>query len=270
MTFRSVRTAKVAVIGYGAIGRVLCTSIRDAAEHSGGRFGLFGVVSRSGLPVGAPPRITLEQAVKHCDVVVEAAGHQVVAEHGEYILNHGADLLVVSVGATADPEVHERLLKAGPGRVFFAAGAVGGLGLLSAAQELTPLDSVRLTTTKKSKTLIQPWMTPAMTDRLNNEEALIVFEGTAREAAQRFPKSTNVAASIAMALDGWDSIQVVVKADPSVPRTSHLIEASSGAGRYRFDIHNEPDPANPATSAVVAHNVARSVNVLMRCGGQVI
>lgn len=270
MTFRSVHTAKVAVIGYGAIGRALCTSIKEAAEHSGGRFGLFGVVSRSELPDGAPPRITLEEAVEHCDVVVEAAGHQVVAEQGEYILSHGTDLLVVSVGATADPDVYDRLSKAGPGRVFFASGAVGGLGLLAAAHELTPLDSVRLTTTKKSKTLIQPWMTVEMTERLNNEESLIVFAGTAREAARRFPKSTNVAAGIAMALDGWDWVQVVVQADSSAPLTSHLIEASSGAGRYRFDIRNEPDPANPATSAVVAHNVARAVNVLMRCGGQVI
>jgi aspartate dehydrogenase len=264
------RSGAVAVIGYGAIGRALCTEIEASAAVSGGGFRLAGVVSRSELPAAAPRRLGLAQAVAECDLIVEAAGHRVVADHGADILGAGVDLLVVSVGAVADPGVSAALQSGRPGRAFFASGAIGGLGLLAAAHHLSPLYTAALTTTKKPRTLVQPWMSQDMARRLNDGESMVVFDGTAREAARLFPRSANVAASLAIALDGWDWVRALVKADACALLTSHVIEASGGAGHYRFDISNEPDPRNPATSGVVAHNVARAVSLLMGRGGQII
>lgn len=260
---RSLRP-RVGVIGYGAIGRAASAAL--CADEG---FDFVGVVCRSAF-VGMP-RIRIEDAVTACDLIVEAAGHQVVIDSAADILDAGVDLLVVSVGALADPELEARLRRSGPGRIFYSSGAIGGLGLLNAARELGEFDTVRLTSTKKPRALRQGWMDADTTDRLERaEEAFELFRGTAREAAQRFPRSANVAAGLALAVDGWDSVEVVVRADPDSTRTRHLVEAFGDSGHYRFEIENTPDASNPATSAVVAHNVVRAARLLRPRSGQVV
>lgn len=260
---RSLR-ARIAVIGYGAIGRAASAALR--ADEG---FDFVGVVCRS--PVAGLRRLRLADAVAECDLIVEAAGHRVVIDSAADILDAGVDLLVVSVGALADPELEARVRRSGPGRIFYASGAIGGLGLLTAARQLGPFETVRLVSTKKPRALLQPWMDAETSKRLERaDEALEVFRGTARSAARRFPRSANVAAGLALAVDGWDSVEVVVHADPEATRTRHVVEAAGEGGRYRFEIDNTPDADNPSTSAVVAHNVVRAARVLRPRSGQVI
>ncbi|MGH8883441.1 MAG: aspartate dehydrogenase domain-containing protein, partial [Stackebrandtia sp.] len=77
---------RVAVIGRGAVGSVVARSIRDdnvpGAE-------LAGVIARSG-PSGRPdtddlPMITLHEALRESDLVVECANQQVVKDVGARI-----------------------------------------------------------------------------------------------------------------------------------------------------------------------------------------
>ncbi|MCX5400374.1 aspartate dehydrogenase domain-containing protein [Streptomyces sp. NBC_00102] len=260
---------KVGLVGWGAIGRVVGTAL---AEGRVAGAELVCVVDNRPLGEAAPARqVSLEEALGLCDLVVEAAGQGVVREWGERVLASGTDLLIASSGALTDEDLAKRLLNTGPGRVYFTGGAVGGLDLLQAACSLGPLDEIRLTTTKLPSTLEQPWMDEELLTRMRTATGPVeVMSGTAREVPVKFPKSTNVAASVALAVGDLDAVRVQVVADPAAHRTRHLIEASGPHGSYRFEVAHRPDPDNPATSQVVPYAVLRGLAALAGRSGQIL
>lgn len=210
-------------------------------------------------PVG--PSLPFSELVERSRIVVECAGHEAVAQLGVAALRAGRDLLVVSLGALADDELLASLAQAGPGRLKLATGALGGVDLVRAAALTGRLDRVRLVITKPPGVLIQDWMSDGEANRLRSTRTpVVVFEGTARDAAMRFPRSANVAAALALAAGGWQGIEAVVVADPGADRTGHDIECCGDAGEYRFTIKNRPTASNPATSAVVPYAVLRAVS----------
>ncbi|MEV5981621.1 aspartate dehydrogenase domain-containing protein [Streptomyces sp. NPDC052114] len=264
-----MNTLKVGLVGWGAIGRVVGTAL-TRGDMPGAE--LVCVVDNRPLGEAAPaPQVPFDEALDRCDLIVEAAGQGVVREWGERVLASGTDLLVASTGALTDDGLAERLLAAGPGRVYFTGGAVGGLDLLQAVRALGPLDEVRLTTTKLPSTLEQPWMDEELLARLRSATGPVeVMSGTARDVPVKFPKSTNVAASVALAVGDPDAVRVRVVADPGATLTRHVVEASGEHGAYRFDVAHRPDPDNPATSQVVPYAVLRSLAALAGRPGQIL
>ncbi|MFC9244878.1 aspartate dehydrogenase domain-containing protein [Streptomyces sp. NPDC057136] len=260
---------KVGVVGWGAIGRVVGTALAEGQVNGAE---LVCVVDNRPLGETAPARqASFEEALDACDLIVEAAGQGVVREWGTRVLESGTDLLIASTGALTDDELAKRLLAAGPGRVYFTGGAVGGLDLLQAARSLGPLTEVRLTTTKLPSTLEQPWMGEELLHRMRTATGPVeVMSGTARDVPVKFPKSTNVAASVALAVGDLDTVRVQVVADPAAHRTRHVIEASGAYGSYRFEVAHLPDPGNPATSQVVPYAVLRSLAALAGRTGQIL
>lgn len=244
----------VAVVGCGAVGSVVARSLQ-AAEVPGAT--LAGVVSPRARP--RFPVLSLTRALELADLVVEAAGQQVLAEIAPAVLGSGASLLVVSAGALRDDATF-RLLASAPGRVHLTTGAVGGLDMLRSAARMRALRQVRIVTTKRPAALIQPWMSAAQEAALRGATSLTeVRRGPAREIAGAFPASANVAASVALAAGDWDVAEAVMMAGPEATLTSHVITASGDAGEYRFEIRNRPSPANLTTSAVVPFAVLKAI-----------
>ena len=97
-----------------------------------------------------------------------------------------------------------------------------------------------------------------------------VFRGGAREAAKSFPRSLNVAATVAFATGDFDAVEVVLLADPAASLTSHVIEAEGEAGSYRFEIRNQPSAENPRTSAIVPLAVLRTLSALIGRPGRIV
>ncbi|MFK4688073.1 aspartate dehydrogenase domain-containing protein [Streptomyces pristinaespiralis] len=260
---------KVGIVGWGAIGRVVGTAL---AEGRVGSAELVCVVDNRPLGEAAPAaQVTFEEAVERCDLIVEAAGQGVVREWGERVLASGTDLLIASTGALTDEDLAKKLLAAGPGRVYFTGGAVGGLDLLQAARSMGPLGEVRLTTTKLPSTLEQPWMDADLLSRMRTATGpVVVMSGTARDVPVKFPRSTNVAASVALAVGDLDTVRVQVVADPAAHRTRHVVEASGPLGAYRFEVTHLPDPDNPATSRIVPYAVLRSLAAITGRTGQIL
>lgn len=254
---------RVGLLGCGAIGRVVAAALA-AGEIPG--TALSAVVARGA--VDSFPSCALPELLAVSDLVVEAAGQQALREYGPAVLGAGVDLLVVSMGALADVSFAEDLARTGPGRVYYTSGAIGGLDLLTAARRQAPFEQVRLTTTKAPATLAQPWMDAVMRRRLRTaKRPFEVYRGSARDVPARFPKSTNVAASLALATGTWE-VEVVVRADAEATLTQHVIDAQGPYGRYHLEIHNAPEETNPATSKVVPHAVLRSIATLARTGDQ--
>lgn len=250
-------TLRVGLIGYGAIGQVIGTALRDGTIDGCQLSGVLDVA-----PLAIDEQVEdLEALLAASDVVVEAAGHAALSSFGPAVRAAGRDLYVVSVGALVDDDLRERLFAPGPGRVLLCSGAVGGFDALRAAHRLDPLRTVTLTTTKPAAVLIEPeWMDPDIVARLERGgERLEVFCGTAREAAARFPRSVNVSATLALATLGLDRTTVRVVADPHSEDVEHVIEAHGASGSYVFAFRNHRSPDNPRTSAITPYAVLRAL-----------
>ncbi|MEM7096280.1 MAG: aspartate dehydrogenase domain-containing protein [Actinomycetota bacterium] len=254
---------KVGIIGFGSIGAVVAEALTNG-DVPGGELTAVGrrhvrlgdaLTSPSGVSIGTA--VGVDELIGSCDIVVEAAGAGVLREHGAAIVESGADLVVVSSGALLDDGLRSSLL-AGPNahRVRVAAGAVGGLDIVRAAAAMGTIESARITTTKKPAGLVQDHMSEAeRASLLALDQAKVLFEGGVRELVASFPSSTNVAASLALAVGSFELVQGRVVADPNTPRTQHVIELSGAAGEYRFEMTNHPSPTNPRSSGIVPWSV---------------
>lgn len=251
---------KTSVIGCGAIGGVVARSLA-AGEVPGAE--LVGVVHGDETdPVDLPVRDT-ESAVHGADLVIECAGQGALRSLVPRVADTGTDLLITSVGALADDELFAAVTGMPQGRVRLATGAVGGLDMLSAARRMGPLHTVRLVTTKTAGNLVQPWMDDGEAERLRAATGPVeLLRGPARKVTAAFPKSTNVAASVALAVGSWDTVEAVVVGDPHAERTSHVITAEGPAGSYRFEITNQPSERTPTSSGVVPFAVLRAIETL--------
>ncbi|MFE3454225.1 aspartate dehydrogenase domain-containing protein [Nonomuraea sp. NPDC059194] len=232
----------VAIVGRGAIGSVVISALEA------------GEIPRARLVATVDIGDRLEDAIEAADLVVECAGQRALAEIGPKVVAAGKDLLVVSIGAFTDDALLAGL-REGPGRVHLTSGAIGGLDLLRAASRMAPLDRIRIITTKKPATLGVP----------DVGQPVEVMRGPAREIAAAFPKSTNVAAAVALAVGSLDLVEAVVVADPAATLTSHVIEAHGASGDYRFEIRNHPSTDNPASSRIVPYAVLSAIEELSRC-----
>ena len=248
---------RVGLIGLGTIGGAV---VRLAAQHAPDEIVFVGALvhddEREREP-GLPPVLASADALLTAapDVVVEAGGHDALALHGPAILRAGYDLVMVSVGVLARPEVYDALTaaaRAGGGRAIVASGAVGALDVISAAA-LGGLDRVTHTTRKPPHTLLAP------DEAAKLREAREVFRGSAREGALRFPESINVAAAVALAGMGLDRTEVCVIADPAVTRNQHEIVAEGAFGSLRFAIENVPSESNPKTGRLVALSIVQTL-----------
>ncbi len=247
---------RVGILGFGAIGRSVVDSLLEHKEE----FHLVGfsdVEQVDGTPI---PQMPVEEMIQASDIVVEVASHAAVREYAVQIIESGTDLLIVSVGALADRSLEEKLLDAGPGNLIICTGALGGIDYIQAAKILGRIDDISLTSIKKPGVLSQPWMQDSMQEKLAaGDERVVVFEGNAREAAEAFPKSSNVSATLALTVGSWDTVKVRVVGDPEAKQTKHQIHLSGEVGESTFEVNSLPSTINPATSSVVPYSVVKAL-----------
>lgn len=254
----------VAIIGFGAIARDLIDilSEQESAPEQ------LTVLVRAGreaevqATLGARASVTSDMEVMLAtrpDLVVECAGHNAVAAFGVEILQSGVDFIVASVGALADADLAASLKVAARrsgAQCVVPSGAIGGVDALGAAR-LSGLISVTYTGTKPPRA----WAgTPAeKTCELAALTApLTFFEGSAREAAQQYPKNANVAATLALAGLGMDETTVRLVADPGVTENIHSYNVASQALDFSMRLVGKPSPLNPKTSRSTVYSIARA------------
>ena len=253
----------IGLIGNGAIARV----VTRHCENNSGRLKIAGalVLPEDGDSVGNHPTFVELDAFLNLelDLVVECASQNAVLSHGPEVLGAGIDLMVISVGAFADPALADGLanaVQASGARVIIPAGALAGLDAIAAASS-DALDSVTLLTRKPPSA----WAgAPGVADLdlAAVQDAMVIFSGSARAAAQAFPKNANVAAALALAGIGMDATQVTLVADPEATRNSHHVEAHGAFGRLTVEVEAEPSPDNPKTSHLAALSIIRMLDRL--------
>lgn len=253
-----------ALIGHGAIAKYVLKSLRrDEAAHCAAivvrRARVADVQKTAGEGVTVVGSVA-ELGFHVPPLVVEAAGHGGLAEHGAAVLEAGSDLVVVSAGALADRALYVKLLAAaekGKAKLLIVAGAVGGIDALAAARQ-GGLARVRYTSRKPPKA----WKgTPAekIADLAKLAVETVLYTGRADEAARSYPQNANVCATIALAGAGWDKTEVTLVADPAVEGNVHQIEAEGAFGRMTVEMRGKPLPDNPKTSSLAALSVLRAI-----------
>lgn len=256
--------SRIGIIGYGAVADALLTAL----ESAGALHMVAAILVRRPPPADVAIRYPLAERFvttlgdllrRGPQVVVEAGGHDAVSLHGPGVLAAGADLLLSSVGALANPGLAEELQAAAAGKasVLIPSGAVAGLDGLLAART-AGLREVTYTSLKP----FSAWAhTPA--ERLLQDapdpENMIFFDGTAREAATCYPKNANVAAAVGLAGIGLDRTRVRLGTTHGLEGPHALIEAEGDFGRFRFDILALATATNPKTSALTGHSLAAAL-----------
>jgi len=251
---------RVAIIGWGAIGRMLARILAGHPETAT----VVGVLRRgeAAAAAGEPPRMATAAALLAAGpgLVVECAGHAALREHGPAVLAAGHDLLVASVGALADPALEAALTaaaRASGARLLVPAGALGGLDALAAAR-LAGLEHVAYESTKAPAA----WRGTAAEalldlDALDGPRAFL--ETDARDAARRFPQNANVAAAVALAGLGFERTRVRLVADPAAVGNRHRIEATGAFGRIDVVVLGRVLADNPKSSVLAPHSLAQAV-----------
>jgi aspartate dehydrogenase len=251
----------IALIGFGAIGRDVAAALQADGGYRLSVFLRDGSKSAMSVPDWvAQVGDVADIAAQKPDLVVEAAGHHVVREIVPPCLEHGVPVLITSIGALHDAELHARLIAAatsGCTRLILPAGALGGLDYVRAARRASDLDLV-YTSTKPPAA----WRTELATlghDPDTLEGPVTIFEGDAREAAARHPLNLNVAAALALSGHGFEATRVRIVCDPDAKGNTHAISAKSAFGAMRLDIVNAPSAANPKTSWIVSQSVISAI-----------
>jgi aspartate dehydrogenase len=252
---------RVGLLGLGAIGRRVATLISDGAA---GDCTLVAVLVRD-VERYAAVRSTLSDAVLTADVdaffaarpsvVVEAAGHAALRQYGEQVLDAGADLLLLSVGALADAPFAARLQQAAvrAGRqILVPSGGIAALDAIGAAA-LGRLDEVVHTVRKPPRAFSAEQLGGTVPS-----VARCLYDGPAQDGVGRFPENVNVAAAVSLAGLGLARTRLVVIADPAVERNTHVVEVRGDFGQLQLRMENTPTE-NPKTGRIVALSVANAL-----------
>lgn len=253
----------VGFIGFGTIARAVLAGMRDGKA---GRSRLAAALVRR-PPTEEPDDFVLttdreEFLASGLDVVVELAGQEAVAQHGETVLAHGDDFMVLSVGALSDDELYNRLAAAAishGSRLLIPSGAIAGLDAIASAS-IGGLDEVTITTRKPVEALRTGTDRDAALEEAAAEPALL-YEGPARHAVKYYPANVNVAAALSLAGVGFDRTYVRVYADPAVTRNTHDVVARGWFGELRLTIMNVPTE-NPKTGRITALSVLKALRNL--------
>jgi aspartate dehydrogenase len=251
---------KVAVIGYGSIGREIIASAKRQEIPNAKIIAVFDKQSQVVNSVDNEngdvhlfsdfDEFYNSETYSSLDIIIECASKDAVREFGKKIIESKKDLIVLSVGAFSDKEYLaelQNLSSSNSTRIVIPTGAIAGLDSIRSVRKY--LNSVTITTTKHPKSLAgAPFFESSRIrlDDINSETVL--FEGNASTAIELFPANVNVAVAVALAGVGLEKTRVKIMTDPLISVNKHEIVAKGSFGEIHIVVQNIPSPTNPKTS----------------------
>ena len=251
---------RVAVGGFGAIGKVLAEALDDGIDGLSLAAVSARDTKRAEAAIGgfatAVPVVPLDRLWECADIVVECAPAKQLRAIAEPTLINGRTLVTLSCGALLDNFDLTDLAREHGGRILVPTGALIGLDAVQAAALGGGIRSVQMITRKPPGGLEgAPYLVEHRIEVGGLNTAKLVFSGNARDAARGFPANVNVAAALALAGIGPERTTIEIWADPAIDRNIHRIEVEADAARFSMQIENVPSLENPRTGRLTALSV---------------
>lgn len=260
---------RLGILGCGYLGGIVADAWKQGLLED---YDLVGVTSRTPASAQAlAERVgcaacgsVAELLDKKPAIVVETAGGPAVRAAALEVLEGGADLAVISIGAFADSEflaqVRETARRCGR-KVYLASGAVGGFDVLSTvalmAQAAGETPAVTFHTRKSPRSLEgTPVYRPEMAD--TETEA---FCGTASEAIALLPTRVNVAVAASLAAAGPDNTRMRITSVPGFVGDDHCITAEAAGVKAVVDIYSDKSAIAGWSLVALLRNIASPIEL---------
>jgi len=241
----------IGIVGCGAIGKALI----QAAQAGKLPVRIAGVTSRTEKSAreflagfqSPPPYLALDELVRTSDLVVEAAGGNVVADLAKKAFAAGKD----------HPDIMAESRRTGC-RLYVPSGAIAGLDGIKSAS-VGQITHVTHTARKPPVGLEgAPYLVEHGISLAGLTEEKEIFSGSAREACRGFPANVNVTGAVSLAGIGPDQTRVKILAVPGLARNCHDIDVEGEFGRLHVHLENIPSE-NPKTGKLTALSIIRAV-----------
>lgn len=256
-----VTCLKVAFVGWGAIN----SRVGELLEKRGTRIEIVGIATNHGLHEAVSKNVTFlndpaSLAAVEPTLVVEAASRSAVEMWAPSALRCAKAMIVTSTSALRDICLLTRLCRIAEthgSRLLLPSGAIGGLDALGAAAMIS-VDEVVHEITKPP----EAWIGTVAEQQVNIHglsQRRVLFEGTARHAADQYPQNANATVLTSLTGIGLDQTKVLLVADPSVKCNQHRITARGAFGSLEVLLKNEPLKTNPKSSELTALSLVRMI-----------
>lgn len=242
----------IGIIGTGNIATYLLEQVNNRHMASGRITAVFGRNEEAGHRLSEQFGVDFYTDLQWfletpLDIVVEAATVEAAGIYLKDVVVRKKDLVVSSIGVFKDANFLDEiktLAEDARTHIFLPSGAIGGLDVLQAAKATGGLKRVQITTRKSPASL-----------GMEADKEEVVFEGSAIDAVEKFPKNINVAMTLALAGIGMEKTAVRIIVDPAIEQNTHTIEAEGNFGKMQLKVENNPMPSNPKTSFLAALSI---------------
>ena len=255
------KPTRIVLGGFGNVGQQIANKLRTNENET---IEIVAIAARdkdkaaraaAGLGLDVPI-ISADEAPDHDAILVECATYEGFRAVVEPTLKAGGHVVAISVGALAENlDLIEIAEKTGA-TLQIAGGTLPGLDIIRAASE-DEIRSIVLTSHINPASFAhEPYIHDNGIDLAPADDGPVpVFEGSAREAAQHFPRHFNVAVTLGLVGIGLDRTQVRIRADGTLPGARHTLTVDANAVSLEMVSQNYPSPRNNRTSMVVALSI---------------
>jgi len=257
---------KVGILGVGAIGRTIATAI-DEKQVNAQLVALCDqqedVARQLSAQLSSKPGVmSIAEMLAQTDVAIEAASQAALPSFVPAAIAHKRNVIILSVGGLLGHDDWFRQATEKGCKIYVPSGAIAGLdGIKSGSTGR--IDSATLTSRKPLAALRG---TKYVVEQNINLDALTaekaIFEGTAEEAARAFPSTSNVAASLRLAVRADAPVRVQVVAVPGGTKNVHEIVVRGEFGKLSVAVENVPSKTNPRTSQLAAYSAVATLKNL--------
>jgi len=261
---------KIGLLGVGAIGKTIATAL-DAKQLDAELVALCDqdcarAKSLSLELSSHPPVVSMDEMIERCELAVEAASQAALPGFVPKALGRGRDMLIMSVGGLLGHEDWFRQAREKGCHIYAPSGAIAGLDGIKSAS-IGRIESAVLTSRKPVAALRgSKYVVDRDLPLDSYKEDTVIFEGLAEEAARAFPATSNVAASLRLAVDPVAPVPVRVRvvAVPGGNENVHEIRVQGEFGRLTVKVENVPSKSNPRTSQLAAFSAIATLKNLTR------
>lgn len=262
---------KIGIVGAGTIGSELAkwcvTEFRDDVR-------LVGIVDSNAeveravrKQVGIERKISLDELIRRCDLLIEAASAESAYGIAKQAITSGKDVMIMSAGGLIHHQ--QALLKLTASHrscVYVPSGAVTGLDGLKSAN-IGKIKRVELCTRKAPTGFLNaPYIKKNKIDLNLIKEETVLFEGTAEKAVLAFPQNINISAALSLAGVGPKKTRVKISVCPGLTHHIHEVIVEGEFGSFYTRTQNLPSKQNPKTSRMA---ILSAVATLRRILGYV-